>query len=187
MQAFVDKAAEEAVGPADARRPRGAAVPWARREHRLAAAEDVDADRLELLPQQRGGLLREGWRGLALIGGLALGDARVVVVPVAVSRFSDARVHLVSPAAAGAPRVGLAAAAAPSATVMPRHWRNGPRAHEVLLRPFFFLGFGTRFCYIYFVVVEKKSARGADGGGEALAVGGRVPMMGCTCTGDSKL
>jgi hypothetical protein len=28
----------------------------------------------------------------------------------------------------------LAAAAAPSATVMPRHGRNGPRAHAVLLR-----------------------------------------------------
>ena len=104
LQVLVDEAAEEAVGPDDARRPRGA-VPWARREHGLGAA-DVDAERLELLPQQRGGLLREGWPGLARIGGLALADARVVVVvvPVAVPRLSAARVRLVSPAAAGTPR-----------------------------------------------------------------------------------
>jgi len=94
----------------------------------------VDAEHLELLPQQRGGLLREGWPGLVQIGGLALADAQVlnVVVPVApVPRFSAARVRLVSPAAAGAPRlidprVGLAATAAPSATVNPRHGRNCP-------------------------------------------------------------
>lgn len=47
VQALVDEAGEEAVGPDDARRPRGA-VPGARREHGLGAA-DVDAERLELL------------------------------------------------------------------------------------------------------------------------------------------
>ena len=45
----------------------------------------MDAEHLELLPQQRGGLLREGWPSLAQIGGLALADAQVlnIVVPVA--------------------------------------------------------------------------------------------------------
>jgi hypothetical protein len=107
VQALVDEAGEEVVGPDDARRPRGA-VPGPRREHGLGAA-DADAERSELLEERCGSLLRvarrEGPPGLEQIGVLALVGAPAVVVgvPVAVPRLSVARVCLDPPLAAAAP------------------------------------------------------------------------------------
>lgn len=122
MQGLIDEAAEEEVGPDDVRRPRGA-IPWARREHGLGAA-DVDAERLELLPQRRGDLLPEGWLPiLADIGGQALANARGVVaaVLVVVPRLRAARVCLVPPVAVEVHRL--------IDRRMPPHGRNCPGAH----------------------------------------------------------